>query len=84
MTKDKFINFIKDNRHKFVFISYRGGMGGETMCNHLAQESDYFYNETLMADMLANKEHIFDNFYMETDRIILQTEDNENNNRQWF
>jgi len=84
MTKDKFINFIKDNKHKFVFISYRGGMGGETMCNYLAQESDYFYNETLMADMLANKEHIFDNFYMETDRIILQTEDNENNNRQWF
>jgi hypothetical protein len=84
MTKDKFINFIKDNRHKFVFISYRGGMGGETICNHLTQESDYFYNETLMADMLANKEHIFGNFYMDIDRIYLQKVDNENNNRQRF
>ena len=70
MTKDKFIKFIIDNRHKFVFFSYRGGMGGETICNYLTQETDYFYNETLITDMLTNKKHIFgkDNFYMGSER----------------
>jgi len=59
MTKDKFINFIQKNRHKFVFINYRGGMGGETICNHLTKKSDYFYNETLKKDILDNYQHIF-------------------------
>lgn len=62
MTKDKFIKFIKDNRHKFVFISYRGGMGGEAICNYLTQKTDYFYNETLIYDMFDNKKHIFGHF----------------------
>jgi hypothetical protein len=53
-------------------------MGGETICNHLTQESDYFYNETLIEDMLLNKEHIFGNFYMDTDKT------NVNNNRALF
>jgi hypothetical protein len=52
MTKTKFIQFIKDNRHKFVFFNYRGGMGGETICNHLTLSNDYFYNETLKQDIL--------------------------------
>ena len=59
MTKDKFIRFIKDNKHKFVFFNYRGGMGGETICNHLTRESDYFYNETLVKDIKDNKHHLF-------------------------
>ena len=58
MTKDKFIKFIKDNRHKFVFISYRGGMGGEAICNYLTQKTDYFYNETLIYDMFDNKKQL--------------------------
>jgi len=59
MTKTKFIQFIKDNRHKFVFFNYRGGMGGETICNHLTLSNDYFYNETLKQDIRDNKSHIF-------------------------
>tara|TARA_B110000902_G_scaffold173469_1_gene197101 strand:+ start:81 stop:1469 length:1389 start_codon:yes stop_codon:yes gene_type:complete len=59
MTKTKFIQFIKDNRHKFVFFNYRGGMGGETICNHLTLSNDYFYNETLKQDIIDTKYNIF-------------------------
>lgn len=45
MNKEKLINFMRDNKHKFVFFSYKGGMGGETICNYLTQETDYFYNK---------------------------------------
>ena len=80
MTKDKFINFIKDNRHKFVFLSYRGGMGGETICNHLTQESDYFYNETLIANMLAKGMPIFGshNFYVDSREVTSGVQDRNN------
>ena len=59
MTKTKLIKFIKDNKHKFVFFNYRGGMGGETICNHLTLTNDYFYNETFKQDIIDNKSHIF-------------------------
>ena len=48
LDKKFFIDFIKNNSHKFVFYSYPGGGGGEYMCNYLAYETDYFYNKQII------------------------------------
>ena len=48
LDKKFFIDFIKNNSHKFVFYSYPGGAGGEFMCNYLAYETDYFYNKQII------------------------------------
>ena len=47
LDKKFFIDFIKNNSHKFVFYSYPGGGGGEYMCNYLAYETDNFYNKQI-------------------------------------
>jgi hypothetical protein len=38
--------WIKKNQHKFVFYGYRGGAGGEYVCNHISQ-NDYFFNSKI-------------------------------------
>ena len=93
MTITKFIQFIKDNRHKFVFFNYRGGMGGETICNHLTLSNDYFYNETLKQDIIDTKYDIFsaqlDDFFgiesASSDSLINAYEGaNRSRHREWM
>jgi hypothetical protein len=84
MTKDKFIKFIKDNRHKLVFYNYRGGMGGETICNYLTKETDYFYNETLIYDIFDNKKHIFEHFNLNEHQSQNAIQIGEKQNRTLF
>ena len=56
LDKKFFIDFIKNNSHKFVFYSYPGGGGGEWMCNYLAYETDYFYNKQLVVKSFKQKQ----------------------------
>ena len=55
LDKKFFIDFIKNNSHKFVFYSYPGGAGGEFVCNYLAYETDYFYNKQLVVKSFERK-----------------------------
>ena len=55
LDKKFFIDFIKNNSHKFVFYSYPGGAGGEFMCNYLAHETDYFYNKQIIIKSFERK-----------------------------
>ena len=69
MIKDKLIQWFKDNEHKFVFYSYRGGMGGEKIVHYLCDETDYFYNRTFEKDFFHYRSIKVDSIFLA--KIIL-------------
>ena len=86
MIKDKLIQWFKDNEHKFVFYSYRGGMGGEKIVHYLCDETDYFYNRTFEKDFFHNhpagEETI--SYYTDSDKMSpLMKENDYNRTSMW-
>jgi len=43
LTIDQLATWIEKNQHKFVFLVYHGGGGGEHICNYLSQQPNLFY-----------------------------------------
>ena len=43
LTVDELATWIEKNQHKFVFLVYHGGGGGEHICNYLSQQPNLFY-----------------------------------------